>query len=88
MKKAEKDFELLSAYLIKMRPEEFLGLCQILCVKIYDEEKNVPRDAIDMISDVIDQFKRLSRKKRKEVLQLLTATQGGETDGNTTTANC
>lgn len=88
-KKTKKIIEMIAA----LRPEEFIGVCKILGVQIFEglekvkdipenetKEENQkrnkqvqPRDAADLISDVIDKVNMLNRTQKRNLETLLKA---------------
>ena len=74
----EKDFEKFVSMISKLQPVEFDGLARILGVKCSTSEKNedgeieVTVRAFDKVmEEVFDSFLGLSKKKRKEVLEVV-----------------
>ena len=53
----------------KLEVEQFLGLCTTLCVSLNDGEQ--PREFDEVLSDVLDNFTKLPRQSRKDLLKLL-----------------
>ena len=88
-KKTKRIIEMIAA----LRPEEFIGVCKILGVQIFEglekiedipknetKEENQkrnkqvrPRDAADLISDVIDKVNMLNRTQKRNLETLLKA---------------
>ena len=50
--------------------EIFLGIGKILSVQLM-EEKDKPRDFVDILQDVIEKFRVLNRWRKKELLKIL-----------------
>lgn len=53
----------------KLSVEHFTGLCATLCVPL--DADGQPRDFPDVLSDVLDNFTKLPRKSRKDLLRVL-----------------
>lgn len=70
-------------------PVVFLGLCPILKVEIYKEEKDengkkIPRDFHEVLKDLMSSYDCAGRKRKRELLKILrdaNKAQGGEVDG-------
>ena len=56
--------------LLQLNPVEFLGVSKILCVPVVDSEKE-PRQFDEILSDLIDNFIKLNRRNRRELLSIL-----------------
>lgn len=74
--KLEKDFEFFVRNLPNLQPIEFCGLAKILNVRLDEEEKDenekpIPRPMDKILEDVMDKYLALSKKRRKEINQLL-----------------
>ena len=54
----------------KLSEVEFVGLSKILCVPILDKDKN-ERPFEDILSDMMDKFLMIKRRKRKEILNMI-----------------
>lgn len=73
-------------------PVIFLGLCPILKIQIYKEEKDengkeIPRDFHEVLKDLMSSYDRAGRKRKRELLKILrdaNKAQGGEADGSGT----
>ena len=60
----------------KMEPVEFIGLARLLKVRLYKDEKDeeghfVNRPFSEVLEDVMTQFDKLDRTKKREILRLL-----------------
>lgn len=53
----------------KLSEIEFIGLARLLCVPILNEDKERPFE--DILSDILDTFLLLNKKKRKEFLKMV-----------------
>ena len=51
-------------------PEIFIGLARVLKVQLM-EDKDTPRDFIDVFSDCVEKFNGLGRTRKKELLKIL-----------------
>lgn len=77
-KKKTKQFDEFLKYVVKLQPEEFLGVCSILTVPLAeagDEEKPIPRKFDQVFYEVLVNFEKLNRNGRRELLHLLKASQ-------------
>ena len=54
----------------KLDPVKFVGLTKILCVPIVDE-KYEERKFEDILSDLIDNFIEMPKKRRREILGII-----------------
>lgn len=72
----EKEFLQFINLVAKLDHVEFFGIAQILTVplvvKIEGEEKPKEREFEEIFSDILDKFIELPKKRRKELLKLLT----------------
>lgn len=66
----EKEFLSFIQLISKLDHLEFIGIAQIMSVKLLDEEKK-EREFEDMFSDILDRFIELPKKRRKEIMKLL-----------------
>ena len=56
----------------KLEPIEFMGLTKILNIELYeDEEKKKPRNFETVLSEVLDKYISLPRRRRRTVLKIL-----------------
>ncbi len=75
--KATKEMQEFASCIVKLEPTEFLGLCKILCVHVFNNEKKdengkpMPREGEDIVVDCIDKFSQLNRAKRREIMAIL-----------------
>lgn len=75
--KASKEMIEFSMCMAKLEPSEFLGLCKLLCVYVFDNDnkdengKPLPRKGEDIAVDCIDKFSQLNRAKRREIMAIL-----------------
>lgn len=56
--------------IVKLNPIEFIGVSKILCVPMVNTEKEA-RQFDDILSDMIDNFIKLNRRNKRELLQIL-----------------
>lgn len=54
----------------KMEPQEYCGVCKILGVKLFNEEKE-PRAFEETLSELIDKFLKMKKKPRRELMKVL-----------------
>lgn len=71
--KLEKQINSLISLISKLDHIEFIGLAKILSVQLLKENKE-PKSFEDILSEILDNFAKLSSKGRKEILQLLSGT--------------
>ena len=75
--KATKEMQEFVSCITKLEPTEFIGLCKILCVHVFDNNKKdengkpIPREGEDIVVDCIDKFSQLNRAKRREIMAIL-----------------
>lgn len=75
--KATKEMQEFASCIVKLEPTEFLGLCKLLCVHVFNNEKKdengkpKPRSGEDIVVDCIDKFSQLNRAKRREIMAIL-----------------
>ena len=75
--KATKEMQEFASCIVKLEPAEFIGLCKILCVHVFNNEKKdengkpMPREGEDIVVDCIDKFSQLNRAKRREIMAIL-----------------
>lgn len=83
----DKDTQDFVNKIVKIAPEEFIALAQLLDVKmsVVDKEtgKYALRDAEDILNECISVFRRLPHKARKAILKAM-AKSKGVTNGPTT----
>lgn len=66
----------------RLEPIEFFGVCKIMCVEVFTEEKDekghdIAKTADVLIEDLIDKFTQLERSRRRQILKVLdSATKG------------
>lgn len=86
-RRVSKEQKAIIGRICKLEPQEFMGICKILGVKIYEEvdkkeeeEKlNVEaRPAEKLIEEVIDRVVELNRTQRRNLNKLLKAATKGE----------
>lgn len=53
----------------KLEPQEFIGLARLLGVELMNE--NEPREFEDILENVLENFTKANRKRRKEFITLL-----------------
>ena len=58
--------------ILKLDPVEFLGICKIIGVDIYKEDKQ-PRDFYDIWNDVCEIINQMNRKRRRTLGELIYA---------------
>ena len=60
--------------IINMQPVEFLGLANLLGVKVMEQgedEKAVPRTFADVLEEVLAKFSKQNRQRKREILKLV-----------------
>ena len=76
-KASVKKIKRLIAELSKLAPEEFLGLAKVLCVQLFDEDKE-PKSSEEILFEIVSKFSELGKSQRKQILTLLkSANHGG-----------
>ena len=89
-KPTEQEFLQFISLIAKLDNMEFLGIAQILTVPLVvkenDNEKAKEREFEEIFSDVLDKFIELPKKKRKDIVKLLTGDLkvGVKKNGNNT----
>lgn len=72
----DRDVEELLQGIVRLSPEDFIALTEVLGVKkSYVEEetkKPVLRDAAEIIEDVVFEFRKLKHKERRMILKAVT----------------
>ena len=63
--------------LMRLEPQEFLGLARILKVKVLDD-KNEPRDFWVILNEVLENYENENRKRRREIRQIVRAAVRGD----------
>lgn len=66
MDQTKKFFSLL----LKLQPEQFIGVLRILSIPLTDENKN-PRDFEEVYLDLATKWRNLPRERRRNLLRLL-----------------
>lgn len=83
----DKDTQEFVNKIVKITPEEFIALAQLLDVKMSVVDKETGeyalRDAEDILNDCISVFRRLPHRARKAILKAMTKSKG-VTNGPTT----
>lgn len=83
----DKDTQEFVTKIVKITPEEFIALAQLLDVKMSVVDKETGeyalRDAEDILNECISVFRRLPHKARKAILKAM-AKSKGVTNGPTT----
>ena len=67
---SKKQYSQLIHIIPKLEVEQFLGLCTTLCVPL-NNENGETREFPEILSDVLDNFTKLPRESRKDLLQVL-----------------
>lgn len=63
--------------LMRLEPQEFLGLARILKVKVLDDE-NEPRDFWEILKEVLENYENENRKRRREIRKIVRAAVRGD----------
>lgn len=71
----DKDEQLFLDRILKVTPEEFVGLAQVLNVKMStvnpETGEYAVRDAVEMIEDMVVSFRHCNHKERKTILKAM-----------------
>lgn len=67
--------------LLRISPQELLGVAHFLGVKLYTEEKDdqdhpIPKDGALIIGEVLSKYETLNRKVRRELLSIVKSAGG------------
>lgn len=59
--------------IVKLEPVEFMGLARVLKVPLFtgEGETREPRDFTDVFGDVLENFSKCGRVRRREILKLV-----------------
>lgn len=76
-RKIFKEFLYKSLFLEEI---EFLGLCKLLGVRLYDEDNKTARDFTLVYEEMIDKFLKLDPKVAKEIMNIVNAAVKKEDD--------
>lgn len=68
-----KELTTFLEYIGQLEPIEFMGVLKIMSVQVLESEKK-PRRYEDLLSDLIDRFCGLERKRRRELTKLVRLT--------------
>ena len=68
-----KDLTEFLSWVGQLEPIEFTGILKIMSVQILQDEKK-PRPYEDLLSDLIDRFVEMEKKRRKELIKLVKLT--------------
>jgi len=65
-----------SEAILKLPPQEFLGVCNLLGVDIYTAEKDkdnkpIPKDGYDLINEVLLKYETKNRLARRRLLKII-----------------
>ena len=76
MKNIKYKYPEFSEAILRLKPEEFLGVAHFLGVKLYTDEKDEngnpkPKDAFIVINEVLAKYETLGRKVRRELLKIV-----------------
>lgn len=81
MFRKEKTFLEFVEIVSKLEPIEFFGLCRILKVDIVDAEGG-DREFDVMLEDLMDRFLAMKKKPRRQLMEMLRASQKEEKNGS------
>lgn len=70
MKQNEKQFQLFLKALTGLNPLEFIGVARVMGVKVM-VDKDTPRQAEDILADMMIKFPQLSRTARRNLMRIL-----------------
>lgn len=67
--------------LLRISPQELLGVAHFLGVKLYTEEKDeqdhpIPKDGLIIIGEILSKYETLNRKVRRELLSIVKSAGG------------
>lgn len=89
----DKDVQVFVNRVVKLTPEEFIGLAKLLSVRMSNVDAKtgdyIVRDGEEILNECIAVFRKLPHKARKEVLKAMlkciekTARTGGSDNGTT-----
>lgn len=62
--------------ILKLRPEELLGLAHFMGVKLYTDQKDeegkpIPEDGVVIIENILSKYETLNRKVRRDILKIV-----------------
>lgn len=62
--------------ILKLRPEELLGLAHFMGVRLYTDEKDeegkpIPEDGLVIINNILSKYETLNRKVRRDILKIV-----------------
>lgn len=79
---SEKEFRKFILEVSKLQPIEFMGLTQILCVNLFeDDEKKTPREFETLLSEVLDRYMMLARPQRRSIMKMIKLSNLGKIEG-------
>lgn len=78
----EKGIERFQRQLLQLEPVEFIGVARILGVQLFDLEKKEPLPFEELFIGLLEKYKRLSRRQRKNLDKILRAATKKEDDSN------
>lgn len=68
--------------LSKLEPVEFIGVAHLCGAHLLQEDNKTPRDFADILRDILDKYKTLNRKKRRELEKILAQSNSIKRGGN------
>lgn len=78
----EKGIERFQRQLLQLEPVEFIGVARILGVQLFNIEKNEPFLFDDIFAGLMEKYRGLSRRQRKNLDKILRAATQKEDDSN------
>lgn len=78
----EKGIERFQRQLLQLEPIEFIGVARILGVRLFDSDMMEPIPFEELFIRVLEEYKRLTRRQRKNLEKILRAATKKEDDSN------
>lgn len=72
MTKRENDF---ASLLVKMAPEQFLGVVRIMGISLIDEEQQCIKDAEVLLDEMFVKFSTYSKQRQRTLLKIMRAAE-------------
>lgn len=71
--------------MVKLNPVEVVGLARVLKVDLFEKKdaENVPRDFVDVFSDIMRAYDKKDRKFKRDLLKIVKQS-GGKPDASNT----
>lgn len=78
----EKGIERFQRQLLQLEPVEFIGVARILRVQLFNPDTMEPVPFEELFIRVLEEYKKLSRRQRKNLDRILRAATKKEEDSN------